>query len=663
MSRRSGASPTDTRAISARATRARFWMLLPPISLFFAAFIAFAPSLDAAFVFDDLNQIVRNESIRNPGDPLGLLNATKRPVTNLTFAANYAWGELDPVGYHAFNIVLHAIASYLLYTLVRATRRRIDPDRVSRPVDTLALAVALLWAVHPLQTQVVAYTIQRSEALAAIFMLGSLLALHAGADDHKHTRWWYVGSVLCAFLAVGSKETAVVLPVIAALYDRAFLAGSFAGVWRERKWTHLGILMSWAVLLATGMGVGVFNPNNSTAAVGFGYKGVSPVEYFMTQPGVILHYLRLVFIPVGQCADYAWPPVESVARAIPSLTVLAAAGVLTLRGIVKNQWWGFVAGAFFILLAPTSSVIPIKDIAFEHRMYMALACVLLLVISAVNALFARVWGLGTASSRKAAAAALLIAASALVATTFTRSRVFTSDEALWRDVIRKGGNIARAQNNLAIILNKSGRLDEAEEAYRAAVDADPDNAHTIAGYAALLHQRGRTARAIEQYERALGINPNLNDARINLAAALASQDRLDEAARLYAEALERAPSDDGARLALGELYFHQEQYQAAFETLSPLRDRIPPNAPALRTIGNVHVRLGQWAEAERAYLDAIRVDASDAITWYNLGITHVRQGNDRAAHEAFANALRNDPSLDAARREIENIRNRAAGAP
>jgi hypothetical protein len=244
--------------VLARSERAS-WLF--PALLVLAAFAVYANSLRAPFLFDDV-AITQNPSIRDVADLGAILSPPSdigfrgRPVANLSAALNYAFGGLDVRGYHVVNVLIHAMAALTLFGLVRRTLERTGPApaRVSvssrgeaanhgqpagggqasgRPT-TVAFSAALLWTVHPLATTAVTYISQRTESLMALFYLLTLHALarsaerHAINDTRRGVAWSAVAVGTCAF-GMGTKEVMITAPVAALLYDRVFLAGSFAG--------------------------------------------------------------------------------------------------------------------------------------------------------------------------------------------------------------------------------------------------------------------------------------------------------------------------------------------------------------------------------------------------------------------------------------------------
>ena len=214
----------------------------------------YANSLRCPFVFDDRHDIIDNPTIRRlwpPGD-LFLVRSENaaalqtRPVVNLSFALDYAVGGLNTLPYHVTNLAVHILAALALFGIVRRTlllpRFR---DRFGRAAAALALAAALLWAVHPLQTESVTYITQRYESMMGLFYLVAVYGL-IRCGDSTHPYAWGAVTVAATLLALGSKEVAISLPIVILLYDRVLLAGAFSETWRRRWGLYFALLATWA---------------------------------------------------------------------------------------------------------------------------------------------------------------------------------------------------------------------------------------------------------------------------------------------------------------------------------------------------------------------------------------------------------------------------------
>ena len=223
-------------------------------------------ALDAPFILDDESAIVKNPSIislwplvgtaEQPGPfrPPPNLPTVARPLVNLSFAVNYRFGGLNPAGYHAVNVLIHFLSALLLWAIVRRTLRLpYFSGRFTAAAGWLALAVALLWALHPLQTEAVIYATQRTELLMAFFYLATLYCSLRYWETEEHPRrrtTWLTLAVVACLCGMASKEVMVSAPLIVLLFERTFIAGSLAGTLRRSWPLYAGLASTWIVLLA-----------------------------------------------------------------------------------------------------------------------------------------------------------------------------------------------------------------------------------------------------------------------------------------------------------------------------------------------------------------------------------------------------------------------------
>jgi protein O-mannosyl-transferase len=542
------------------------WLLA--LLIIVATIAAYSNSLRSAFVFDDVYDIVQNKSIQRLW-PLGPvfaanLNGTTalrtRPVVNLTFAVNYALGALDPLVYHVTNLAVHILAALTLFGIVRRTlllplfRDNLGPAAAA----TAALTVALIWSLHPMQTQAVTYTVQRYESMMGLFYLLAVYCTLRG-DSSPRALWWSAAAVASCLLALGCKEVAISIPLTVLLYDRAFLAGSFREAWRRRWPMYLGFTACWAVFA-----IWMRLEARRTWA---GYElPVSWLEYARTQPGVILHYLRLAVWPQPLVLDYDWPVAHTVGEILPGTLVVGILALATIYGLVRHPAWGFLGAWFFLILAPTSSIMPLADIAFIHRMYLPLAAVVT-ALAACGFLMGR-WlvqrGKISWFTCRLWAGGLVACASAVLGfLTYQRNKDFVSDLSIWQDTVAKAPRNARAHNNLALALAGSGQVEAAMEQYREALKLDPNYAEVHNNYGLALAAHNELRDAVTHFQWALEIEPSFSDACNNLAVAEANLGETDAAIDHFQRALAINPTNAEAQNNLGGLLASRGEVDAA----------------------------------------------------------------------------------------------------
>jgi protein O-mannosyl-transferase len=501
-----------------RNARWAIWLAAGLIVL--ATIVVYSNSFTGPLILDDLDSISDNPTIRRLW-PIGPVlspppngeTVSGRPLLNLSLAINYAVGGTAVRGYHATNLAIHVLAALLLFGIVRRTLLLPAMHQRWGPASTsLALAVALIWAVHPLQTESVTYIVQRAESLAALFYLLTLYCVVRGARSGKSVAW-YAAAVLSCLLGMATKEVMVSAPVVVLLYDRTFLAGSFAEAWRRRWGVYAGLAATWGLLaylvVSTGL---VVRPTE--------FGGPGRWSYAFSQPGVVLHYLRLSVWPHPLCLDYAWPVARTLGGKLPALLVVGLLFAATVWGLVRRSPLGFLGAWFFLILAPSSSIMPLNQLAFEHRMYLPLAAVAATVVLSGSATW---WPWGRRQPHRhpwlEICGGLLVATACVVLgwLTYGRNIDYQEEVSIWEQTVAHAPNSANAQNSLGVALGGRRQIGEAIAHFQKALEIRPDFAgpHYNLGYA--LAGRGQIDEASAHYQKALEIDPNYARAYNNLA--------------------------------------------------------------------------------------------------------------------------------------------------
>jgi tetratricopeptide (TPR) repeat protein len=589
-----------------------------------------------------------------------------RPILNLSLAINYAISGTSVWSYHAANLAIHVLASLVLYGIVRRT---IGVGRAGGSVPT-ALSVALLWAVHPLLTESVTYTIQRAESLMGLFYLLTLYCFIRGAGPGAPgKRVWFPLCVCACLLGMATKEVMASAPLIVLLYDRTFLSGGFREAWRRRRWLYSCLASTWVVLALL-----IHSTGGRAATVGFS-SGVSPWTYALTQLPAVAHYLRLCFWPHPLIFDYGTALARPSLSIVPGALVVIGLAGATAWGLVKRPAIGFLGAAFFVILAPSSSIIPIvTETVAEHRMYLPLIPVVVGVVLAINRWF-----------RRAVLPLCLAMAAALLWGTWERNKTYQSAEAIWGDTIAKLPTNERAHYNLGCVVQDiPGRLNEALSDYEEAVRLKPDYYKARGNLGNALRSLGRTPEAIAQYEEALRIYPEFAEAHNNLAIALEdipgrlgeAEEHLRSAVRIrpdydaaYANLghlLERSPGSLGEavgdfetaiRLAPDSADYHRDLANALVLQAGRLPDAVAEYETALRLspgsaethacLANALARIpGRSADAMAQYEAALRIDPADAQSHYGLGyLLSASPGRIPDAISEFEAAVRLSPDF------------------
>jgi Flp pilus assembly protein TadD len=626
------------------------------------------------FVFDDVHAIVQNLRIREWS--LDLFQSD-RPLVELTLALNYALDGLHVPGYHVVNLALHLACGALLFDVVRRTFRL--TGAAAGREDDAAFFAALLFIVHPLQTESVTYVIARSEVVMALCYLATLdLVLVAEAHPHRRLTLWVLATVTCA-LGMAAKPIMVTAPLAVwwlswwvlapPTRPRLAFASTPPAVEVPRRWPlHAGLVATWAVL-------GALFAGRRHPGAGFDI-GLDPLEYLRTQLGVTWHYFRLLVWPVGQTLDYDWPLAErwsDPAVWIPGLGwVLLLVGVLWLARSGRRAatfWLGFA----ILVLLPSSSVIPIADLAFEHRMYLSVGGFAALAALAGAAVAARA---PAPIGPRLVAALGLAAAVTLGWIAFARNEVWRDPVVLWTDNLARTPAKQRVYRNLEEAYQRRGDQVGMRRVVLAEIDslqrlhrADPRDARLLSGLASSLSRVGRNEDALAAILEAIRLDPRDPVARAAHGALLMQLARPEEAipplemAAAMIEGHVGWIERDTKRIVQVNLGWAYAAVGRNDDALAVLREAaVDDDVSALNNLGSVLGRVGKWEEAEQVLERARRRDPDDPNVESNLGWVYANVGRLNEAAALLERAIMQQPNEPSAHGNLGWVRLRAGDA-
>ncbi len=584
---------------------------------------AYQGSLSAPFIFDDRVEIVRRARAGDFSPWWSVAAGTERPLTDLSLSLNHAIGGLDPRNYRLVNVAIHLIAGLVLFALIRRTVAmvgRLGAD--TSGTFAIALVSSLLWLLHPLQTGSVTYIVQRAEALAGLFLFFTLYAACRGATDPARAARWYAVGILSCACGMACKPVMAAAPLVVWMYDRAFFGRSWGDVLRKRGGFYLGLAACWVLLAFF-----VLTCPRVNESVGFEYHTISAWAYARTQPFVILHYLRLALWPDRLVLDYAWPVAERFRDIIlptVGLGAIVAGGLVLWR---LSPALGFLGLSWLVMLAPSSSIVPVADLAFEHRMYAALAPLTVLVVLAVATLLRHFARAHPGYWRWIAACLAVLCIGALGRATISRNAVYRNEVALWTDVVEKRPLNARAHNFLGLALAREGQH----------------------------------ASAQEQYATAMRVDPSFEEARVNFANTLMQEGRLPEAAEHLEAVVVQHPRFAAAHYNLGVVRIRQGRLPEALASLEEAR-RLSPAVPDIwSAIATVRVLQGDTEGGIEAYQEALRLDDHQTDAHANLAHVYLKQGRLEEAHAHLSKAAEQRPDDAQIRRRLDAFSKRLQG--
>jgi len=657
--------------------------------------LAYANSFQVPFLMDDDDSISNNPTIVSfrtalfpPGDSGATVSG--RPLLNLSFAVNWRLGGRDVTGYHVGNLLIHFGAALLLFGVVRRTLRLpVIPPRIGEAATPLAGFSALLWAVHPLQTESVTYIVQRAESLVALFFLGALYAFIRAVT--ATSRGWAIVAGVACFMGMAAKEVMAAAPLVLILYDRTFLSGTFREAWRRHGRMHLVFLSGWLLL-----GALVVSSGARGATVGFGK--ITWLDYLLTQgPGITLYLVR-AFVPVNLVFDYGVFMDRRWLIVIPGTVFIAGLVAATVLLVRRRPQAGFLGAWFILILGPTSSVVPVvSQTLAEHRMYLPLAAVIVgVAVAAWHVIGRRAW------------VVLGGVALALCIGTFDRNRDYRTPLAIWSDTVAKVPDNARAHNNLGIFLREAGRTEEAlehlsravdlaptyalahsnlgitlvratlgipqtgedfevggrrqaraervakEEDQRRRVDAgleylrlstelDPGNARLWSNLGTALFECGRADESLAAFQRAVALEPDNSAHPFNLANAFAEVGRLEEAAKNYEASLRMNPDQPDVLTNYAIILRWMERWPQALERLHAARDLSPNSARIRSNLGVVLLAAGRPDEGMAELKRALEMNPDLPQARYHLGLVLGQRGQVDEAIVHFEALLKSAP--------------------
>lgn len=492
----------------------------------------YSHTLGSPFVLDDSANILKNQYIRIADlKPESLYNAAfkslliKRPVSNISFALNYYFGHYNVLGYHIVNIFIHMTSGMVLYLFLRITLNISSPIRPQARL--ISFFVALIWLVHPVQTQSVTYIVQRMTGMAALFYLLTML-LYAKArmlneqgrlktrkKGITYAHLYIIGAFFSGIIALGSKENSVTLPFFLILYEWFFFQ-DMKQDWLKRNGVYFLGIFSLFLLL-----VFIYVGGNPFAKILSQYqtRDFSLVQRLLTESRVVIYYLTLLAFPHPSRLNLEHDFPLSYSLTDPVTTIVSIGfiiGMLIVAILIagKERLLSFCILWFLGNLVLESSFIGL-EIIFEHRLYLPS---MLISIIPVTLFFRHI------KSEYAAKGILCLFIMVFSIWTYQRNQIWKDEITLFTDCVQKSPNKARPHISLGIALIRAGRNDEAMIVLSKAVQLNPKSASAHNSYGVALSIGGDFEQAIPHFEEAIRILPIYKEAKHNLDKALAYQE-------------------------------------------------------------------------------------------------------------------------------------------
>ncbi len=558
-----------------------------PFLLVALVYLPYSNTFQSPFIFDDIVAVQYNPD----NGRLFTESISTRYFVDLTFRLNYLADGLNLAGYHLVNLLIHALAGvffyYCLYYLFCLPVFIAWSRRWLRIM--LAFFAAAIWLVHPLNTGAVTYICQRYESLMGMMYLLSLSLFIKGCVSARPLLWYRL-CLAASMLTMLTKEVAVSLPFVIILLDYVLVTGSVRGILTCRWKMHAAYIATLGVFVV--MFIASVSRRNITSSATF--TEYTSWNYLYTQLQVITHYLRLTFWPAGQCLDYNRSAVASFTECWRHAIFIGGLFGVGLVGIITRKSYGLLVLCFFMILAPTSSIVPLGDMMFEHRMYLPLTCVVALVVPGT-------WWALSVMVKDIRARVMLYCCMAcgavilLSIATYDRNEVYRTEVAVWENVLKTAPSNVRAMNNLAIAYIKAKQFSAAELICMRSID-------TIMNYRATNKSGIMRVVMSDDY---------LATAYNKLGMAQLCMERIPSAVSNLSYAVSLVPESVMVRQDYAvALYFNKDEAGAERETGIVLTED-PLHVPARAFYGYLLTSQGRYAEAISQYRWGLRSDKNN----------------------------------------------------
>lgn len=586
-----------------------------------------------SFVFDDVDFIVKNPYIKR-FDLVPEMYKTypyTRTLGFYSFALNYAFHQLNPLGYHIFNFIIHLVAVGFVWALAgivyRITQARPSIDRLKQEIPFI---IAVLFLVHPCQTQAVTYISQRFESMATVFYLGSIYCYLSArlSTSRRHQIMLGAGSIVMAMLGLLTKEVSVTLPLMMLAAEFIFFKGN--------RWkTSIAVIAGGCVfVLAFIQLVGTdlrlffhFNPIVSQSHDG---DLITVKEYVLTQMRVFLTFMRVLVLPLSQNLDYDY--VLSKGLVQPPLTVIGMGviGAMVYAVFKLRRHFPLIAfGMAWILITFSINLAPRANVIFEHKLYlMSFGFFLILVSILFNVI----------RGQLLLAKFFLTFIVTLSLLTVVRNQVWQNELTLWNDVVVKSPHKIRPHINLGSAYDRHGQFNEALSQYHQALELNPTSVEAYYGLGNIYSQQGDFIQSLANYDKAIVLNPEYTQAYYNRGNAYVKQGNFTEALRDYNKAIELNPNSPEIYNSRGNIYAQQGRQTEALLNYNKALEIYPTYADGYYNRGLLYGQQGNFHHAISDLNKAIEIKPQDADMYYNRGFAYYQLKDYTNASHDFHHA-------------------------
>jgi len=607
-------------------------------------FLLYSNTLDASWHLDDYHNITNDTRLHIKYLSFdSLWNATTsflqnprdaRPLSRITFALNWYFGQNDPFGYHLVNISIHVLTAFFLFLTSANLLKSVNTsDSIRHNRYRIALLSAILWSFNPIQTQAVTYIVQRMAALSAMFyILGIYLYIQGRTTNIGVKRaLLFFSCFLSAVCALLSKENAATLPVTLVLVEFLFFQNLSCKKTRTLFWGT----MTAAILAIVGFGVLVFFRSDFQSILNYNFRYFSPIERLLTEPRVILYYLSQIIYPVPTRLSIEhdvvlYSSIFSPWTTLPSILIIVGFIGVSILCIRKQPILSYAIFFFFLNHVIESTIIGL-ELVFEHRNYLPSMFLFTPVAIGIIGMLDYY-----REKNKLVHRAIIIFAILIIAGfgtgTYIRNLAWQSEKSLWEDAISKAPKSGRAWHNLALsYYAPNGQFQKAMVLYRKALTLEQNNIHQesiiYSNMAAGYYYKGEYNRAAQYWSKALKGPTDNPKVRYLLCLTLIQMGDYEGASIYLEQLVSKYPEKTEVLNLRGILAVFQDNYREGLSYFRKCFKLKGPLTAALVNVGAAYSLSGNFQQAEQFFKAYLGQQPNDKFTLLWLAQNAMKNGD------------------------------------
>ena len=591
------------------------WMAIAAVIM--AGFLTYANTLQSPFIWDDINLVEKNPTIHNLKN-LGRIfkenlgfgviqqrSASYRPLQSLTYMIDYSIWKNNVLGFHLTNIIFHILSALGVLWLVLVVLRN----------GFLAVSSALIYVVHPLHSEAVAYISGRADPLSTCLFLSSMILYLQSFQ--KRSMVMQILMLLTFIGALLSRESTLMLPMIVLLYHFVFKKPVY---WK-----------SFLFLVGTGVLYIVLRVSEMIGTLGSTHTVVSTLGERL--PGVfvaITNYLKLIIFPMPLHMEYAAPLFAwSELKVFIGIASVLGLCFYAFQARKKNPLVSFSILWFFLTLLPVLNIFPVNAYMAEHWLYVPLIGAVIFIVNLIKS-----W-----SSPSAARVVIGVLVSVLMLLTHQQNKHWQSHVGFYEYTLKFAPDSSRLHSDLGVAYYGAGRIDDAIKAFKRAIEIKPDFDYAYNNLGAMYLAKGQLSQAIVYYEKAVELNPHYGEAYYNLGNGYRDKKQYEKAAAAYQRSLELNPRNTTTLNNVGVMYKNLGQRDKAKEFYERAIAIDPNDFRAIINLGNEYSDAGQYDQAIEIYQKAITIAPRFSGAYHNLANAYSGKGDMEKAIQYYKRAI------------------------